>query len=73
MFSQTHPDFQRKINTIASVAGLTGAEVYEYWQQYSRQCTNYDQSPVLSEFITWYENELGGDGIMLQAALVVNE
>lgn len=69
MFTNTHPDFQRKIKAIASQAGLTAPEVYEYWQQYSRQCSNYDQSPVMSEFINWYENELGGDRLALQNAL----
>lgn len=68
-FTSTHPDFQRKINAIAKVAELTGAEVYEYWQQYCRQCTNYDQSPVISEFIVWYTFELGGCREELQAAL----
>jgi hypothetical protein len=68
-FTSTHPDFQRKIKAISVVAGLTCAEVYEYWQQYSRQCTNYDQSPVMHEFINWYENELGGDRLELQSAL----
>jgi hypothetical protein len=67
--SNTNPDFQRKIKAIALQAGLAPSEVYEYWQQYSRQCTNYDQSPVMSEFISWYENELGGDRLALQNAL----
>ncbi len=68
-FTSTAPAFQAKINALASVAGMTGQEVYELWRKYDRQCTMYDQSPVLFEFVQWYTAELGGNQQALMDAL----
>jgi hypothetical protein len=68
-FTSTATAFQAKINTLAAVAGMTGAEVYELWRKYDRQCTMYDQSPVLFEFVQWYTAELGGNQRALMDAL----
>lgn len=68
-FASTNRGFQAKINAIAAVAGRTGEQVYELWRKYDRQCSLYDQSPVMSEFIQWYANELGGDASALWYAV----
>ncbi len=68
-FDQTAQRFQAQINAIAGVANMTGEQVYELWCRYDRQCTMYDQSPVLFEFIRWYADQLGGNQSALQQAL----
>lgn len=68
-FANTASGFQAKINAIAAVAGKTGEQVYELWRKYDRQCSLYDQSPVLFEFIEWYAADMGGDRLALQKAL----
>lgn len=68
-FAQTAQGFQAKINAIAKVANMTGDEVFALWRKYSAQCTNYDQSPVMFEFVQWYAAELGGNQRALQDAL----
>ena len=68
MFGNTHPNFQRAIQNIASVARMTAEDVYLLWRQYSTQCQNADQSALLSEFIEWYRKPLGGDLTALRAA-----
>ena len=69
IFTNTVAAFQAKINAIAGVANMTGEQVYELWQKYDRQCTLYDQSPVLPEFVRWYAADLGGDSAALTRAL----
>ena len=68
-FANTTPAFQVKINAIAAVAGKTGEQVYELWRKYDKQCSLYDQSPVLFEFVGWYADELGGDRASLMEAI----
>lgn len=68
-FANTAQGFQAKINAIAKVAGKTGEQVYELWRKYDKQCTSYDQSPVLFEFVGWYADDLGGDRYALMEAL----
>jgi len=36
----------------------TPEQVYELWREYTRVCSNYDQSPVKSEFLEWYKDQL---------------
>ncbi len=68
-FTNTAPAFQAQINALGIVANMTGEEVYALWRKYSAQCTNYDQSPVMFEFVQWYAAELGGNQRALQDAL----
>ncbi len=68
-FAQTAQGFQFQINAIAQVANMTSDQVYELWRRYDKQCTMYDQSPVMFEFVQWYAAELGGNQRALQDAL----
>jgi len=68
-FEKTAPAFQAKIDAIAKVANKTSEEVYELWRKYDKQCSMYDQSPVLFEFVGWYADDLGGDRYALMEAL----
>lgn len=68
-FAQTAQGFQFQINAIAQVANMTSDQVYELWRRYDKQCTMYDQSPVMFEFVQWYVAELGGNQRALQDAL----
>ncbi len=68
-FTSTATAFQAKINAIAGVAAMTGQEVYDLWRKYDKQCSVYDQSPVLFEFVQWYTAELGGNQRALMDAL----
>ena len=49
------PEFTDWLESIASASGYTSAEVAAMWQEYCRECRNYDQSPVESEFCRWYK------------------
>lgn len=48
---------------------MTPEGVYALWREYSRICGNGDQSPLLFEFVKWYEKQLGGDTAALRAAI----
>lgn len=66
-FNNTAENFQKLMARIAEVAKLTTMEVYALWREYSETCRNYDQSPVLFEFIQWNEARLGGNRDALQS------
>ena len=66
--AQTTQGFQNQINAIAGVANMASDQVYELWCRYDKQCTMYDQSPVIPEFINWYAPHLGGNKNALMAA-----
>ena len=42
------------LDKVAAASGRTSAEVRAMWQEYCRDCRNYDQSPVGFEFCQWY-------------------
>lgn len=65
----TAQGFQTKIAAIASAANMQPEQVYELWRKYDRQCSSYDQSPVLFEFIEWYAADMGGNRLALKKAL----
>ncbi len=65
----TCPTFQANITKLATIASKTPDAVYELWQRYSNDCRNFDQSAILSEFIEWYRDDLGGDSTALRAAI----
>ncbi len=66
---QCAPGFQAEIQALAAVAKMDPEQVYALWRKYDTRCTNYDQSPVISEFVSWYAVELGGDQLALVQAL----
>lgn len=67
--AQTEQRFQDQINAIAGVANMPSDQVYELWCRYARQCTLYDQSPVIFEFINSWGADLGGDRCALSNAV----
>lgn len=65
-FMQCVPEFRSRIMGIARVAGKPWLDVYKMWRVYSE--ANYDQSALVSEFITAKLPELGGNLAALEAA-----
>lgn len=61
MLSHTHPNFQAKINLLATLTGRPAETIYELWRRYDRECAAADQSPLLCEFVLWYRADLGGE------------
>lgn len=53
-----HPQFADQIGQLAEANNKTAEEVYQLWRKYSRDCQNFDQSAILSEFLKWYEKDL---------------
>jgi len=68
-YARTVPAFRAKIGLIADIAGMTPLDVYSLWLEYSRKCSDYDQSAILGEFVDWHCDELGGDTAALRDAL----
>lgn len=52
-FARTVPAFQTQINRIAAVNDLDPMDVFAKWRAYCDTCSNWDQSPILSEFVQW--------------------
>jgi hypothetical protein len=50
--------FQIWLSEVAFEHGKTVEQVFGWWQEYTRDCRNYDQSPVQSEFLDWYRDRL---------------
>ena len=48
------PEFVAFVRATAAASSLFPEEVWTKWQDYSRRCEGYDQSPVKSEFLEWY-------------------
>jgi hypothetical protein len=71
LFAGTCEEFQATVARIAKVANKTALEVYAVWRTYSAECAAWDQSALLSEFVTWHRADLGGDTDGLLAALWV--
>jgi hypothetical protein len=46
--------FIASLTALASKWGRSLGEVVRQWKEYSRNCTSYDQSPILGEFVSWY-------------------
>lgn len=65
----THPNFQRRINALASASEKPAEEIYARWRVYSAKCDSFDQSPILGEFVQWNEDFLGGNKAALEAAI----
>ena len=57
-FKKTVPSFQDKIKALAEANNKAVMQVYIWWREYCETCTNYDQSPVFSEFESWYKGKL---------------
>ena len=69
MYTKTNQTFQARISDqaktplakefvdfIADVAimnDITDTSVWYMWRDYSNQCTNFDQSPLMNEFKQW--------------------
>ena len=49
------PSFICFVREIALANNTTVDDIYSKWLEYSRDCKNYDQSPVLGEFCRWYK------------------
>lgn len=45
--------FRLKLAAIADIANMSLDDIVTMWKNYARQCSVYDQSPVLSEFLEW--------------------
>jgi hypothetical protein len=52
--------FRAWIGGLASMHRKPLDLVYHWWQEYTKTCTAYDQSPVMSEFECWYAEQLTG-------------
>jgi hypothetical protein len=54
-------EFRQWLGEIGAACAFpkTAEEVYVLWCDYSRTCSAYDQSPVKSEFLDWYRDQLG--------------
>jgi len=52
------PQFRARITSLATTHGKTEEQVFAWWDEYCVTCANYDQSPVLSEFESWYQAKL---------------
>ena len=61
LLENTCIEFQNKIKKIAEIANLTPEKVFVFWCEYSANCSGFDQSAVLFEFVQWYKDKLGGD------------
>ena len=48
------PEFRVWLAEVGRPSGKTAEQVYALWRDYCATCTNYDQSPVQSEFLRWY-------------------
>jgi len=68
-YARTVPAFRAKIGLIAEIANMTPLDVYSLWLEYSRKCSDYDQSALIGEFVDWHCDELGGDAESLRDAL----
>jgi hypothetical protein len=56
--SHVTPEFRAWLRAIGRPSNRTAEEVYALWKEYAQTCTNYDQSPVQSEFEQWYSEPL---------------
>lgn len=72
-YANTCESFRRKIEGISRLANLPVWSVFTYWREYSKNCSDSDQSPILGEFVEWYSAKLGGDRNALQEVLRENE
>lgn len=53
-FEMRAESFKRDMNRIAAGAKLPVLDVFMLWLEYCETCQNYDQSPVMIEFLQWY-------------------
>ena len=58
-YTRTYEKFRRKIKAIAGLSTNTEEGIYAMWCKYEDNCRNYDQSPLLWEFCSWYADRLG--------------
>ena len=68
-FYRTAKNFQASIARIAMIADKTPVEVFTLWRKYSDDCSNFDQSSILGEFIEWYCADLGDNPEALRSAI----
>ncbi len=57
-FAQTAPAFQADLASIADANVMKALDVYALWRKYAADCRAYDQSAILSEFLSWYRQQL---------------
>jgi hypothetical protein len=51
-------DFRNYLTDLAATHGKPVETLFAWWQEYTRDCSNYDQSPVIGEFERWYAAKL---------------
>ena len=51
-------EFRVWMRELGQRCGKTEEQIYKLWHNYTATCSNYDQSPVKSEFEQWYALEL---------------
>ena len=61
-FEKLHEPFKAWLSEVASEHGKSVEQVFGWWREYTRDCRNYDQSPVQSEFLDWYRDKLSASG-----------
>jgi hypothetical protein len=61
-FEKLHEPFKAWLSEVASEYGKPVEQVFAWWREYTRDCRNYDQSPVQSEFLDWYRDKLSASG-----------
>jgi hypothetical protein len=61
-FEKLHEPFKAWLSEVASEHGKSVEQVFGWWREYTRDCRNYDQSPVESEFLDWYRDKLSASG-----------
>jgi hypothetical protein len=57
-YAKRVPEFRAQLERIAEGAKLPVLKVFGLWLEYSQECDNRDQSPVLGEFQQWYASIL---------------
>jgi hypothetical protein len=55
------PQFRVQIAAVALICRKSPDAVFALWSDYARRCENFDQSPILGEFLHWHAKELGSD------------
>lgn len=57
-FAKAAQSFRDELQQIADDNAKPVLTVYGWWREYSKTCDSYDQSPVMFEFLQWYDAQL---------------
>jgi len=57
-FQRFCESFKTWLSEVAFEHGKPVKQIFAWWQEYTRDCCAFDQSPVQSEFLDWYRDKL---------------